>query len=170
MVIRVNQVSVLQEACQLRIQKKKINKGRLFSLPLQISIFLTVFHLQCPLLLPRPLPSLYITLLIAFSSCPHLQGGRIITLSLTVAITVHSAINVGKSILFLMTPHLWATSSVMPFNGFPLGYILCSLPPQRKVGYYFKSVPWASFLSWSLRKRRSESWERYFPAMFNCIK
>lgn len=48
-------------------------------------------------------------------------------LLLSVAITVLSVINVGKSIMFVMTPHLLATSSLMPFIGFLLGYILSAL-------------------------------------------
>lgn len=79
-------------------------------------------------MLPHPsaLPILT-TLLIAFFSCPHSQGGTIIILLLSVAVTVLSAINVGKSIMFVMTPHLWATSSLMPFIGFLLGYVLSAL-------------------------------------------
>lgn len=60
-------------------------------------------------------------------SCSHSQGGMIIMLLLSVAITVLSVINVGKSIMFVMTPHLWATSSLMPFIGFLLGYILSAI-------------------------------------------
>lgn len=48
-------------------------------------------------------------------------------LLLSVAIVALSVINVGKSIMFVMTPHLLATSSLMPFIGFLLGYILSSL-------------------------------------------
>nr|KAF6388850.1 solute carrier family 10 member 1 [Myotis myotis] len=51
----------------------------------------------------------------------------VIMLLLSVAITVLSVINVGKSIMFVMTPHLWATSSLMPFIGFLLGYILSAV-------------------------------------------
>lgn len=57
----------------------------------------------------------------------HPQGGMIITLLLCVAITALSVINVGKSIMFVMTLRLWATSSLMPFIGFLLGYILSAL-------------------------------------------
>uniref|UniRef100_A0A671E574 Hepatic sodium/bile acid cotransporter n=1 Tax=Rhinolophus ferrumequinum TaxID=59479 RepID=A0A671E574_RHIFE len=52
------------------------------------------------------------------------KGGMIITLLLSVAVIALSAINVGKSIMFVMTLRLWATSSLMPFIGFLLGYIL----------------------------------------------
>ncbi|XP_025298474.1 hepatic sodium/bile acid cotransporter [Canis lupus baileyi] len=55
------------------------------------------------------------------------KGGMIIMLLLSVAITALSVINVGKSIRFVMTPHLLATSSLMPFIGFLLGYILSAL-------------------------------------------
>lgn len=51
----------------------------------------------------------------------------IITLLLSVAVIALSAINVGKSIMFVMTLRLWATSSLMPFIGFLLGYILSVL-------------------------------------------
>nr|XP_004649353.1 sodium/bile acid cotransporter [Jaculus jaculus] len=56
-----------------------------------------------------------------------MKGGMILTLFLSVAITVLSVINVGKSILFVMTPHLLTTSSLMPLIGFLLGYILSAL-------------------------------------------
>ncbi|XP_004699071.2 sodium/bile acid cotransporter [Echinops telfairi] len=55
------------------------------------------------------------------------KGGMIIMLLLTVVISVLSAINVGKSIMFIMTPHLLATSSLMPFIGFLMGYVLSAL-------------------------------------------
>ncbi|GAB5572981.1 sodium/bile acid cotransporter isoform X1 [Prionailurus iriomotensis] len=55
------------------------------------------------------------------------KGGTIIMLLLSVAIIALSVINVGKSIMFVMTPHLLATSSLMPFIGFLLGYILSAL-------------------------------------------
>ncbi|XP_039096631.1 sodium/bile acid cotransporter [Hyaena hyaena] len=55
------------------------------------------------------------------------KGGTIIMLLLSVAIIALSIINVGKSIMFVMTPHLLATSSLMPFIGFVLGYILSAL-------------------------------------------
>ncbi|XP_008583625.1 PREDICTED: sodium/bile acid cotransporter, partial [Galeopterus variegatus] len=59
---------------------------------------------------------------------PYVIKGGTITVALSsVAITVLSAINVGKSIMFVMTPHLLATSSLMPFIGFLLGYILSFL-------------------------------------------
>lgn len=48
-------------------------------------------------------------------------------LLLSVAIVALSVTNVGQSIMFVMTPHLLATSSLMPFVGFLLGYILSSL-------------------------------------------
>lgn len=51
----------------------------------------------------------------------------IITLLVGVAIIALSIISVGKSILFIMTFHLWVTSSLMPFVGFLLGYILSAL-------------------------------------------
>lgn len=51
----------------------------------------------------------------------------VIMLLLSVVVIVLSVINVGRSIVFVMTPHLWATSSLMPFIGFLLGYILSSL-------------------------------------------
>lgn len=76
---------------------------------------------------PGLCPSLHsLPLLIAFS-CPHSQGGLIIKLLLAVAIIALSVINVGKSIMFVMTPHLLATSSLMPFIGFLLGYLLSAL-------------------------------------------
>ncbi|XP_004477391.2 hepatic sodium/bile acid cotransporter [Dasypus novemcinctus] len=55
------------------------------------------------------------------------KGGMIIMLILSVAIAGLSAINVGKSIMFVMTAHLLATSSLMPFIGFLLGYVLSAL-------------------------------------------
>lgn len=55
------------------------------------------------------------------------KGGTIIMLLLSVAIIALSVINVGKSIMFVMTPHLLATSSLMPFTGFLLGYVLSAL-------------------------------------------
>ncbi|KAI5232170.1 Sodium/Bile Acid Cotransporter [Manis pentadactyla] len=55
------------------------------------------------------------------------KGGLIIKLLLAVAIIALSVINVGKSIMFVMTPHLLATSSLMPFIGFLLGYLLSAL-------------------------------------------
>ncbi|XP_019688766.1 sodium/bile acid cotransporter isoform X2 [Felis catus] len=55
------------------------------------------------------------------------KGGTITMLLLSVAIIALSVINVGKSIMFVMTPHLLATSSLMPFIGFLLGYILSAL-------------------------------------------
>lgn len=78
-----------------------------------------------PHLSTSPYPHLHPPLM-AFSH-PHLQGGMVIMLLLSVAITVLSVINVGKSIMFIMTPHLWATSSLMPFIGFLLGYILSAV-------------------------------------------
>ncbi|XP_011856290.1 PREDICTED: sodium/bile acid cotransporter [Mandrillus leucophaeus] len=56
-----------------------------------------------------------------------IKGGMIIILLCSVAVTVLSAINVGKSIMFAMTPLLIATSSLMPFIGFLLGYVLSAL-------------------------------------------
>ncbi|VFV30769.1 sodium bile acid cotransporter-like [Lynx pardinus] len=53
--------------------------------------------------------------------------GTITMLLLSLAIIALSVINVGKSIMFVMTPHLLATSSLMPFIGFLLGYILSAL-------------------------------------------
>ncbi|EDL81407.1 solute carrier family 10 (sodium/bile acid cotransporter family), member 1, isoform CRA_a [Rattus norvegicus] len=66
------------------------------------------------------------------SKRPHyvpyiLKGGMIITFLLSVAVTALSVINVGNSIMFVMTPHLLATSSLMPFSGFLMGYILSAL-------------------------------------------
>ncbi|XP_032763943.1 sodium/bile acid cotransporter [Rattus rattus] len=66
------------------------------------------------------------------SKRPHyvpyiLKGGMIITFLLSVAVTALSVINVGNSIIFVMTPHLLATSSLMPFSGFLMGYILSAL-------------------------------------------
>ncbi|XP_050014462.1 hepatic sodium/bile acid cotransporter [Alexandromys fortis] len=55
------------------------------------------------------------------------KGGLIITFCLSVAVTVLSVINVGNSIVYAMTPPLLATSSLMPFAGFLLGYILSAL-------------------------------------------
>lgn len=62
-----------------------------------------------------------------FFSCPHVQGGMIITLLISVAVTALSIINTGKSIVYAMTPHLLIVSSLMPFIGFLLGYILSAL-------------------------------------------
>ncbi|KAG8511712.1 Sodium/bile acid cotransporter [Galemys pyrenaicus] len=56
-----------------------------------------------------------------------IKGGSIISLLLSVAVIALSAINVGRSILFIFTPHLMATSSLMPFVGFLLGYVLSAL-------------------------------------------
>ncbi|XP_051004443.1 hepatic sodium/bile acid cotransporter [Acomys russatus] len=56
-----------------------------------------------------------------------IKAGTIITLLLSVAVIALSVINVGNSIMFVMTPHLLATSSLMPFTGFLLGYILSAL-------------------------------------------
>nr|XP_001500613.1 sodium/bile acid cotransporter [Equus caballus] len=55
------------------------------------------------------------------------KSGMIIMLLFSVAVAALSAINVGKSIMFVMTPHLLATSSLMPFIGFLLGYMLSAL-------------------------------------------
>ncbi|KAK2104400.1 hypothetical protein P7K49_018256 [Saguinus oedipus] len=57
----------------------------------------------------------------------NVWGGMIIVLLCSVAVIVLSAINVGKSILFAMTPLLVTTSSLMPFIGFLLGYVLSAL-------------------------------------------
>uniref|UniRef100_A0A8C0ZU01 Hepatic sodium/bile acid cotransporter n=1 Tax=Castor canadensis TaxID=51338 RepID=A0A8C0ZU01_CASCN len=56
-----------------------------------------------------------------------MRGGMILTFLLSIAVTVLSVINVGKSIMYVMTPHLLTTSSLMPFTGFLLGYILSAL-------------------------------------------
>ncbi|XP_076978962.1 hepatic sodium/bile acid cotransporter [Tamandua tetradactyla] len=56
-----------------------------------------------------------------------IKGGMITMLLLAVVISIFSVINVGKSIIFVMTPHLLATSSLMPFIGYMLGYILSAL-------------------------------------------
>ncbi|XP_006884859.1 PREDICTED: sodium/bile acid cotransporter [Elephantulus edwardii] len=53
-----------------------------------------------------------------------IKGGMIIMLLSTVVISVLSAFIVGKSIMYVMTPHLLTTSSLMPFIGFLLGYVL----------------------------------------------
>lgn len=53
--------------------------------------------------------------------------GTVITLFLSVAVIVLSVINVGKSIMFAMTPQLLAISSLMPFAGFLMGYLLSAL-------------------------------------------
>ncbi|XP_047394953.1 hepatic sodium/bile acid cotransporter [Sciurus carolinensis] len=59
---------------------------------------------------------------------PHImKGGAIITLLIAVAVTALSIINTGKSIMYAMTPHLLTVSSLMPFIGFLLGYILSAL-------------------------------------------
>uniref|UniRef100_H0V6P6 Hepatic sodium/bile acid cotransporter n=1 Tax=Cavia porcellus TaxID=10141 RepID=H0V6P6_CAVPO len=55
------------------------------------------------------------------------KGGMIIVGLLSVAILVLSFITVGKSIMFVMTPHLLATSSLMPLMGFVFGYLLSAL-------------------------------------------
>ncbi|XP_074092126.1 hepatic sodium/bile acid cotransporter [Macrotis lagotis] len=52
------------------------------------------------------------------------KGGMIIMLISSVAIAILTAINVGRSIMLIMTFHLVATSALMPFIGFTLGYIL----------------------------------------------
>lgn len=59
--------------------------------------------------------------------CPHVQGGMITTFLLSVAVTALSVINVGNTILFVMTPPLLATSSLMPLSGFLMGYVLSAL-------------------------------------------
>ncbi|KAM4853463.1 hepatic sodium/bile acid cotransporter [Thomomys bottae] len=56
-----------------------------------------------------------------------MKGGMIITLLLSVAVTVLSVINVGNSIMYVMTPRLLYTSSLMPFIGFLMGYLLSVL-------------------------------------------
>ncbi|XP_036983100.2 hepatic sodium/bile acid cotransporter [Artibeus jamaicensis] len=56
-----------------------------------------------------------------------IKTGTTIMLLLSGAIVVLSTINVGKSIMYVMTPHLWATSSLMPFIGFLMGYLLSVL-------------------------------------------
>uniref|UniRef100_A0A8D1WUC8 Hepatic sodium/bile acid cotransporter n=1 Tax=Sus scrofa TaxID=9823 RepID=A0A8D1WUC8_PIG len=56
-----------------------------------------------------------------------IKGGTILLILCAIAVTVLSVLNVGKSILFVMTPHLVATSSLMPFTGFLLGYLLSAL-------------------------------------------
>ncbi|CAH6844149.1 hepatic sodium/bile acid cotransporter [Phodopus roborovskii] len=56
-----------------------------------------------------------------------IKGGMAITFCLSVAVTVLSVINVGNSITYAMTPPLLATSSLMPFSGFLLGYVLSAL-------------------------------------------
>ncbi|XP_072485584.1 hepatic sodium/bile acid cotransporter [Notamacropus eugenii] len=56
-----------------------------------------------------------------------IKGGMIVMLISSVAIAALSAINVGRSIMFIMTYHLLATSALMPFTGFTLGYILSAI-------------------------------------------
>ncbi|XP_068948087.1 hepatic sodium/bile acid cotransporter [Petaurus breviceps papuanus] len=56
-----------------------------------------------------------------------IKGGMIIMLISSVAIAALSAINVGRSIMFVMTYRLLATSALMPFIGFTLGYILSAI-------------------------------------------
>ncbi|KAL2789760.1 sodium/bile acid cotransporter [Daubentonia madagascariensis] len=55
------------------------------------------------------------------------KGGMIIILLFSVAVIALSAINVGNSIMFAMTPPLLATSSLMPLIGFLMGYLLSAL-------------------------------------------
>ncbi|XP_006186486.1 sodium/bile acid cotransporter [Camelus ferus] len=55
------------------------------------------------------------------------RTGMILILLCSVAVAVLSGLNVGKSILFVMEPHLLATSALLPFIGFLLGYILSIL-------------------------------------------
>nr|XP_012636625.1 sodium/bile acid cotransporter [Microcebus murinus] len=55
------------------------------------------------------------------------QGGTLIIATFSGAIVTLSAINVGKSIMFAMTPTLLATSFLMPLIGFLLGYLLSAL-------------------------------------------
>ncbi|XP_044520733.1 sodium/bile acid cotransporter [Gracilinanus agilis] len=56
-----------------------------------------------------------------------IRGGMIIMLISSVAVAVLSAINVGRSIMYVMTFHLLVTSALMPFIGFALGYILSGI-------------------------------------------
>ncbi|XP_048218339.1 sodium/bile acid cotransporter [Perognathus longimembris pacificus] len=56
-----------------------------------------------------------------------MKGGMIITLLLSVAVIALSVINVGNSIVYAMTPPLLTTSSLMPFIGFLMGYLLSVL-------------------------------------------
>ncbi|XP_069887337.1 hepatic sodium/bile acid cotransporter [Dipodomys merriami] len=56
-----------------------------------------------------------------------MKGGMIITFIFCVAVTALSVISVGNSILFAMTPPLLTTSSLMPFIGFLMGYLLSAL-------------------------------------------
>lgn len=56
-----------------------------------------------------------------------IKVGLIITLSSSIAVAVLSAINVGNSIMYVMTPHFLAISVLMPFIGFLLGFILSAL-------------------------------------------
>ncbi|XP_074146593.1 hepatic sodium/bile acid cotransporter [Sminthopsis crassicaudata] len=56
-----------------------------------------------------------------------IKGGMIIMLISSVVIAVLSAINVGQTIMYIMTFHLIATSALMPFIGFTLGYILSAI-------------------------------------------
>lgn len=56
-----------------------------------------------------------------------IKVGAVISILLSVVVIVLSVINVGSSILFIMTPQFVAISSIMPFTGFLLGYILSAL-------------------------------------------
>nr|QES69805.1 sodium taurocholate co-transporting polypeptide [Crocidura olivieri] len=56
-----------------------------------------------------------------------IKVGTIITIVLSVAVTVLSVLNVGNSIIFIMTPQFLAISAIMPCTGFLLGYLLSAL-------------------------------------------
>ncbi|XP_038621356.1 sodium/bile acid cotransporter [Tachyglossus aculeatus] len=53
--------------------------------------------------------------------------GAVITVVLVIAVVVLSSINVGHSILYVMTAPLLAISFLMPLTGFLLGYLLATL-------------------------------------------
>ncbi|XP_012511609.1 PREDICTED: sodium/bile acid cotransporter [Propithecus coquereli] len=55
------------------------------------------------------------------------KGGMLIIATFSGAIVTLSAINVGKSIVYAMTPTLLASSFLMPLIGFLLGYLLSAL-------------------------------------------
>ncbi|XP_020860495.1 hepatic sodium/bile acid cotransporter [Phascolarctos cinereus] len=55
------------------------------------------------------------------------RGGMIIMLILSVGVAALAAINIGRSIMFVMTFRLLTISALMPFIGFTLGYILSAI-------------------------------------------
>ncbi|XP_004584660.2 hepatic sodium/bile acid cotransporter [Ochotona princeps] len=56
-----------------------------------------------------------------------IKAGMFLTLSFSIAVAVLSAINVGNSIMYVMTPYFLTISALMPFIGFLLGYLLSAL-------------------------------------------